>query len=96
MGFRAAFSSTTCLDTIGSHQFSQDKLQASVSADTFAAFRESITGGKTLNDGARNEIASAMAKFAIGLGATNFCHKYAIFHARLFVDLDKGKVVMER
>jgi len=76
MGFRAAFSSTTCLDTIGSHQFSQAKLQASVSAETFAAFRESITGGTALNDGARNEIASAMANFAIGLGATNFCHKF--------------------
>ena len=96
MGFRAAFSSSTCLDTIGSHQFGQDKLQASVSADTYAAFRESLKGGSALDKGARNEIASAMAKFATGLGATNFCHKYVVSHTCSFVWLDRDKLAVER
>ena len=89
MGFRAAFSATTDLNTVGSHQFSQDKLQAAVSAETYAAFRESISGGKALEKGARNEIASAMAEFAFGLGATNFCHKYVHFQTLVFVDLER-------
>jgi len=68
--------SASSLDTIGSHQFSDDKLKAAVSEGTYAAFRESNRGGASLGKAERNEIAKAMANFAIGLGATNFCHKF--------------------
>ena len=75
MLFRA-FSATSSLDTIGSHQFSDDKLKAAVSESTYAAFHASIKDGVTLGSAERDEIAVAMAKFAIDLGAVNFCHKY--------------------
>ena len=80
------------LDTVGSHQFSDDKLKAAVSEGTYAAFRESNRGGASLGKAERNEIANAMANFAIGLGATNFCHKCVMRECLCvrFACIDKG------
>merc|ERR1719181_341982 len=88
-------------DTIGSHQFCKNKLKAAISDDTFNAFTNSIQNGTNLDKGQRNEIAAAMVNFAIGLGATSYCHKFypLRYHDAkanaggkmdLFVDLDFG------
>ena len=68
--------SASVLDTIGSHQFNDSKLKAAVSESTYAAYRQSIADGSAIGKAERNKIAKATADFAVGLGATSYCHKY--------------------
>ena len=83
--------SQTFLDDIASHQYDDAKMQATLSEGTYAAYKASIADGTPLEKDARNELASAMAKFAYDLGATTYCHKYVqkffVYFAKLLTSI---------
>jgi glutamine synthetase len=86
---------------IGSKRFTNDKLQAAVSADTYAAYNQAKADGTALSKAQQKEISSALLSWALAQGCTNFAHWYHPMRTRdsrsapsskhdSFIDLDFG------
>jgi glutamine synthetase len=58
----------------GKNTFSMETMQKHISKNTFEAFKNWISEGKTISLGQANEIANAMKDWAIDQGATYYTH----------------------
>merc|ERR1719267_516020 len=77
LGQRSMCSVPPALSSLSSHKFCWNKLGESVSADTFSKFKSSVVDGSSLDKAAANEIAKAMQKWAMSLGAVNYAHWFS-------------------
>ena len=58
----------------GSMVFDEKTMRSHLSLESFAAWKQCVTDGKTLDPHTAGEIAEAMKQWAIDLGATHFTH----------------------
>ena len=91
----------TVTDLYGSMVFDEAAMKEYLSDRTFDTWKECVRTGKTLDIEAAEEIAEAMKRWAIGLGATHYTHWFQPMTGATaekhdsFIDVDEtGKVVM--
>lgn len=92
----------TLTDLYGSMVFDEATMQERLSAKSFAAWKECVRDGKTLDLDAAEEIAESMKQWAVSLGATHYTHWFQPMTGATaekhdsFIDLDgKGGIVMK-
>ena len=93
--------SETVTDLYGSMVFDEAAMKEYLSDRSFDTWKECVRTGKTLDIEAAEEIAEAMKRWAIGLGATHYTHWFQPMTGATaekhdsFIDVDEtGKVVM--
>lgn len=92
----------TLTELYGSMVFDEATMQDRLSARSFAAWKECVKEGKTLDLDAAEEIAESMKQWAVSLGATHYTHWFQPMTGATaekhdsFIDLDgKGGIVMK-
>src|SRR5688500_17379218 len=62
------------LECFGSNTFSAAAMKAKLSKGTYQSLHETVRRGSRLDPAIANEVAHAVKEWAIGKGATHFCH----------------------
>ena len=95
-------SNTSVTDVFGSQVFSDRVMREQLPKDTYKKLKRFITEGESLTLEVANVVANAMKDWAIGLGATHYCHWFqpmtgatAEKHDSFIEPTDDGGVLME-
>ena len=86
----------------GSLLFDDRAMRSALAADVYASLRKTIDEGRPLDPGIANAVADAMKDWAVGKGATHFCHWFqpltgitAEKHESFISPSPDGGVIME-
>lgn len=88
--------STLNLSSIGVNRFDDHAMKASVSAETYANFHETLKSGESMEKKHANELAEKMMEWAMERGASNYAHWFSAVRGAnglkndAFIDYDFG------